>query len=195
MLKRLDTLLTLVLVLGPGLFACTGGQSGHEGAGLDEPGNTQEDAGPIPTGAGAGGDVLGDRPDGGRGPNDFGNRDGAIEDDDDAGGGDAGASDAGQVETGNASHVIDPAPPGNQACVDSSIDAPTDCLDACGTLVTCDPEIACDDCLERCAASPVGPVGGDRCLSRVVYLIDEEGCASMVRAYQAYVVKPSCGES
>ena len=101
----------------------------------------------------------------------------------------------GAFDAGPLPDLHDPTPlDSDHVCADSGVAAPLDCLDVCGALFSCDPSLACDDCLERCAASPMGPVGGDRCLSRVVYLIDEEGCDSMLRAYRAYLLEASCGE-
>jgi hypothetical protein len=71
-------------------------------------------------------------------------------------------------------------------CAESSVDAPIDCFDVCGALVTCDDRITCAGCLERCAASQQAVTRGIRCLSLAVYWIDEEGCARMVQEYDAY---------
>jgi hypothetical protein len=185
---QLACLLSLLFTLS----GCTGGQSGHEGAGLDGPSGVSDDAGPVGGGP-ADGPTM---PTDGGEPNDFGNRDGAISDEDGGATHDARDQDAGHVADGGGAVVpIEPSLHGNEhVCADSSIDAPLDCLDVCGTLSICDPSIACDDCLQQCTASRVGPIAGHRCLSRVVYLIDEEGCAAMVRAYQGYLVEASCGE-
>ena len=86
----------------------------------------------------------------------------------------------------------DPTPLDSEhACAQSPVEAPLDCLDVCGALLTCDPQIACDDCLQRCVASPEA-LKGDRCLSRSIYLIDEEGCARMVQQYEAFSIERSC---
>jgi len=206
---------------------CTGGQSGHEGSGLDRPADGP-DGGHF-GGAGGSGGVSGSVGFGGsgsgggsgQGPWNVGNSGaggsghGCVVGTGGAGGvlgggaadQDAGAdtaSDGGTVPCPVYEPVDEPASSGtprNRAplgsahvCGPSTVEAPLDCFDVCGALVTCDGAIACDVCLERCNDSRQAPPShGIRCLSLAIYWIDEEGCERMVQEYEAYTEAFDCG--
>jgi hypothetical protein len=70
-------------------------------------------------------------------------------------------------------------------------DAPIDCLDVCGVLAHCPAQIACDECMSRCLASPETRQDF-RCLSYAIYSIDEEGCDRMVEQYRAFADGYEC---
>jgi hypothetical protein len=72
-------------------------------------------------------------------------------------------------------------------------DVAIECRDVCGTLDMCsDGAIGCDDCLARCNDSPAASVGGGTCLSRAIYLIDEEGCERMLQVYADFDADVDC---
>jgi hypothetical protein len=184
---------------------CTGGQSGHEGGGLDGPGNGPD-----------GGQVGGS---GGKSPTDHGNAGaGGTPDDTRDGGcvqvtggvlGDRTTDQDGGADSSTDGGVVmcpvddpdeDGGTPRNRTPLDSAhvcgasaVQAPIDCFDVCGALVTCDAAIECDACLERCNDSRQVTGHGVRCLSLAIYWIDEEGCERMVHEYEAYTEEFDCG--
>jgi hypothetical protein len=201
------------------LTQCTGGQSGHEGGGLDGPADGP-DGGQV-GGSGGGGSGPNDGAGAGGDPGNQGagaggsdgcvrggsggtratgdsalDHDGGVEGSGDAGTDECMPDDKRDEDGGTGSSPGgDPTPLDSEhVCEQSAVEAPIDCLDVCGALVTCDGAIECDSCLERCNESRQAPPShGIRCLSLAIYWIDEEGCERMVQEYEAYTDAFDCG--
>lgn len=204
-MQRSDLVVPWALAVTFALASCTSGQSGHEGGGLDGPGNVRDggDEGGAGGASGASGASAGAGGFGNDGPGDedggpgcvpsSGDQDmpvtGDVAVDQDAGaptdaGSDCLSDDA--DPDGAVPPPRDPTPLNSEhVCASSLIEAPIDCFDVCGALTTCDAAIACDSCLERCAASQATRQRV-RCLSLAIYWIDEDGCERMVQEYHAF---------
>jgi len=95
--------------------------------------------------------------------------------------------------TEDAGFVLMPAQHGNAERCPADQDTPIECRDVCGTLDMCsEGEVTCDQCLARCVESGPSPTDGSPCLSRAVYLIDEEGCGRMLDVYANFDASVDC---
>ena len=69
-----------------------------------------------------------------------------------------------------------------------------DCKKACGMLAECDAA-GTRECPSRCAASRLHQRGRLHCLASRIFLIDEEGCGSMLDTYRRFAPEDDCDES
>jgi len=71
-----------------------------------------------------------------------------------------------------------------------------DCLQACRHVNCCDPDIAIDDCIDRCEATLDYTGGGDPtpCLAVRILWRNEEGCGTIMRIYETYDDRDVCDD-
>lgn len=125
-----------------------------------------------------------------------------------AGSGGAPADDGASSEGGEAADVVTPALPasdGGEAGAAGAAgagghagppDAPPPargCADVCAKLEEC-AGAPLQDCQDRCESSHWVENHDLRCLALRVYWIDEEGCQTMLEAYEAFEPEDDCSD-
>lgn len=76
---------------------------------------------------------------------------------------------------------------------DPTIDG--ECMQACELVLECKPETSKIECRQGCLDSALvvnnGPI---HCMALRIFWIDEEGCGSIVEAYQSFDPADDCSE-